>query len=65
MPMIDGMEFLKIMDKQGIDIPTIIITGERNVDAEKLEQYSNVAGLLIKPFVPAILIEMIQESMRK
>ena len=60
MPMLNGMEFLSIMKTEGINVPTIIMTGDSAFEVDKLETFPHVIGFIEKPFAVPEIVEMIQ-----
>ena len=63
MPMLDGMEFLRVMKREGINVPTIVMTGQDDFDVKTLEAFPNVVGFVGKPFTIEDVVEMVLPHM--
>jgi CheY-like chemotaxis protein len=49
MPRMSGSELLSLLSSEGIDIPTIVLTGSEQCDDRKLREYENVVEIMRKP----------------
>jgi len=63
LPLIDGMEVYTTMQKEHLEVPTIIITGHAAEHADTLAAMQDVmvTGVLNKPFDPAMLLDRLQK----
>ncbi len=63
LPLIDGMEVYATMQKEQIEVPTIIITGHATEHADTLAAMRDVmvTGVLNKPFDPAMLLDRLEK----
>lgn len=60
MPGISGIELLERLDAQGISIPTIVISGYRDVRVEQRVKELGVLDFVKKPFDPKALLAQIK-----
>ena len=65
MPEVDGLELLAVMKDDGIEIPTIVMTGDEHFDRSRLDDFPQVAGFLTKPFSYREAIELLQQHVEE
>jgi DNA-binding response OmpR family regulator len=63
LPVLSGLEVYLELKKQGLAVPTVIVTGYAVEEAESINvlRAMNVTGCLVKPFDPAELAQALEE----
>lgn len=61
MPRINGIELLLAMTHDGIEVPTIVMSGLRDVDEDVVRQFPGVVSFLRKPFT----FDQLEEHVRR
>ena len=64
MPGKDGLETIRELRKNGMDIPIIIATGYDEPFSEKEAQELGISKILIKPFSDIELIEAVEDALK-
>jgi two-component system response regulator FixJ len=64
MPQMDGLTVLAALRCEGSQVPAILITGRRDAAISRRAQMLEVVAVLEKPFQTALLVKLIQASMR-
>jgi two-component system, LuxR family, response regulator FixJ len=59
MPGIDGLEVAATLQRQGVAVPTVLITGRLDLDIRRRAERLGVVGILEKPFLVARLVELL------
>jgi len=65
MPKLDGMELLDLMQREGIGIPTIVMSGNEDPDLARLHRFPFVAKFMAKPVDVQELMATLEEYMRR
>ncbi len=62
MPLINGINVLRLLRTHGLEVPTIMVTGQREEDGSALDVLSDfqMTGVLTKPFDPQQLLNNLQ-----
>ncbi|WP_432670059.1 ATP-binding protein [Flavobacterium sp. SM2513] len=61
MPTLDGYETTKIIRELGIQTPIIALTAFERSEVEAKAKEFGISGVIIKPFVPEVLFEMMDD----
>ncbi len=65
MPRINGVELLMLMQSEGLKVPTILMAGHGDYNAEEMQSFENVKTFMPKPFSITELVDAIQTHARK
>lgn len=67
LPLLSGLEVYLELKRQGRTLPTLIVTGYAGEEANSIDKLKeiSVAGCLIKPFAPEVLLSAIEVLMKK
>ena len=63
MPGMNGLEVLENLQKEGIRVPTTLISGRFDANTRKRATRMGVGGIIEKPFAPGRLIELIRAAL--
>jgi DNA-binding response OmpR family regulator len=65
MPKINGAELLMLLQADGIKVPTIVMAGFDDFEAQEFKNFDNVVGFMHKPFDRPELISNIEKHALK
>ena len=62
LPVVSGLEVYMNLKKQGIAVPTIVVTGHEHEETEAMDTFRDLCttGVLVKPFNPSQLVKALE-----
>ena len=63
MPGMNGLDVFENLQKEGIRVPTVLISGRLDANTRERAARMGVGGIIEKPFAPGRLIELIQATL--
>jgi two-component system, chemotaxis family, chemotaxis protein CheY len=64
MPVMGGLEMLEQMKADGLSTPVLMLTTEAGPELQRRGRRAGVAGWIVKPFNPAILVRTVRGLLR-
>ena len=65
MPQMDGMEVLRAMNREGVDVPTIVITAHGTIDTAVEAMKEGAVDFILKPFDPQYLEIAVRRALER
>jgi DNA-binding NtrC family response regulator len=65
MPQMDGMEVLRAMNRDGVDVPTIVITAHGTIDTAVEAMKEGAVDFILKPFDPQYLEITVRRALER
>lgn len=61
MPKLNGVELLMLMQADGVNVPTIVMAGFDDFDADEMKEFESVVAYMHKPFDAEAVLEEIKK----
>ena len=65
MPQMDGMEVLRALNREGVDVPTIVITAHGTIDTAVEAMKEGAVDFILKPFDPQYLEMAVRRALER
>jgi len=65
MPQMDGMDVLRVLNRDGMDVPTIVITAHGTIDAAVEAMKEGAVDFILKPFDPQYLEIAVRRALER
>ncbi len=65
MPQMDGMEVLRAMNREGVEVPTIVITAHGTIDTAVEAMKEGAVDFILKPFDPQYLEIAVRRALER
>jgi two-component system, NtrC family, response regulator AtoC len=65
MPQMDGMEVLRALSRDGVDVPTIVITAHGSIDTAVEAMRAGAVDFILKPFDPQYLEIAVRRALER
>jgi DNA-binding NtrC family response regulator len=65
MPQMDGMDVLRVLNRDGMDVPTIVITAHGSIDAAVEAMKEGAVDFILKPFDPQYLEIAVRRALER
>ena len=63
MPKIDGLDVVDRLQKEGIRVPTILLTGQLDKNIRRRAAHLGIASIVEKPFAADYLLELVRTAL--
>jgi len=65
MPQMDGMEVLRALNREGVEVPTIVITAHGTIDTAVEAMKEGAVDFILKPFDPQVLEIAVRRALER
>ena len=65
MPQMDGMEVLRALNREGVDVPTIVITAHGSIETAVEAMKEGAVDFILKPFDPQVLEIAVRRALER
>jgi DNA-binding NtrC family response regulator len=65
MPQMDGMEVLRALNREGVDVPTIVVTAHGTIDTAVEAMKEGAVDFILKPFDPQYLEIAVRRALER